>query len=173
LVIILKIDPVLTCNPMAGIQKRRIVEWRLQAFSLRLKGLDYREISERLGITPAAAQRLVKEQITALQPTREQIDEIRTIELGRLDVMTERLMQRIESDPRDDSAYSLMLKTSERRAKLAGLDAPKTSFSAIAVISDLPSAELKQKAALIMGENHGPNPAAVDVDPKMVDPRDS
>ena len=80
--------------------------------------------------------------------------------------MTERLMKRIEADPRDDAAYSLLLKTSERRARIVGLDAPKTSFSAVAIVTDLPSAELKKQAELIMQQNHGVKADGSKADPQ-------
>lgn len=147
-------------------KKARIAEWRLEAFHLRLKGLEYREIAQHLSTTPTAAQKLVREQIAIYHPSREQVSEVRSLELGRLDVMTEKLMKRIEADPRDDAAYSLMLKTSERRARIVGLDAPKTSLSAVAIVTDLPSSELKKQAELIMQQNHGLTAAGGRADPQ-------
>jgi len=133
----------------------RLAKWRAEAFELRLKGLDYREIGARLDVTTTAAERLVKEQLGAIQPTREQLTEVMTLELGRLDYMTSRLMKRIEGDSRDDAAYNLLLKISERRAKLIGLDAPKKAFSAVAIITDLPNDELNERAKRIFAENKG------------------
>lgn len=136
----------------------RMIEWRAQAFDLRLKGLDYHEISDRLDVSRVAAERLVKEQLKLLQPTQEQLHEVMMLELGRLDYMTSRLMKRLEGDSRDDAAYALLLKIAERRSRLVGLDAPKKSFSAVAVIGDLAGLDLKRRAQRILIENNGQFP---------------
>lgn len=104
--------------------KRALTLQRQQAaLELRRAGQDYREIARKLGCGKTAAHRLVTD---AMQECRDQIagdaDELRTEELSRLDGMLAGLWQ--DARKGDVAAVDRVLKISERRAKLLGLDAP-------------------------------------------------
>lgn len=95
-----------------------------RAMGLRVSGLSYLKVAEVIGVSVgtafndcAAARKRIIEQ------TRESAEEVRSIELDRLDRALHALEAKIlEGDTR---AIDTMLKLSERRAKLLGLDAPE------------------------------------------------
>lgn len=85
--------------------------------------MDYRDIAAAIGISKSQAHRLV---VAGLQEVREQIsadaDLLRAEELSRLNRMLEGLWSSARKG--DVHAVDRVLKISERRAKLLGLDAP-------------------------------------------------
>lgn len=98
-------------------------ERRLKALELRRAGLSYRAIAEQLGCDPSAAYRHVA---TELQDTREACkeaaNELRELELSRLDLYLRALMPKILAG--DTKAVMAALGIGKRRAELTGLDAP-------------------------------------------------
>lgn len=108
------------CNDKA--HKRREVR-KADALDLRLKGFSYRAIGEAMGIDQATAYRLVSD---ALAETREitqaRADELREIEVQRLDHLLESLAPHIEAG--DPNAVNSALRVSKRRSELLGLDTP-------------------------------------------------
>ena len=104
-------------------QKVQGAETRDQCFKLRVRGLTYAEIGAELGISAQAAHAHVKKylQETAAS-TAEVAEEVRTLELDRLDKMLSCLWGAVlDGDPR---AVEKALKVMERRAKMLGIDAP-------------------------------------------------
>jgi DNA-binding CsgD family transcriptional regulator len=96
-----------------------------RAIRLRVQGFNYREIAAELGISVgtayndcSAAMKRIREQ------TRESAEEVRSVELDRLDRMIRALEVKAFGDG-DTRAIDTLLKVSERRAKLLGLDAPE------------------------------------------------
>lgn len=121
------------------IQRNGIVgrsERRKTAYQMRCAGYTYKRIAEELGITDGNAWQLVNRE---LQKTKQELsergEELRQIEVARLDDATELCMQRIEMarETPDDAhaaqlgmvAVNTLCKVSERRAKLLGLDKQK------------------------------------------------
>lgn len=104
--------------------KARKVENQARALELRRAGLGFEAIGAQLGIKKSQAHRLV---VSGLAEARAQVaasaDELRSEELSRLDGMLTGLWPRARKG--EVAAVDRVLKISERRAKLLGLDAPE------------------------------------------------
>ena len=94
---------------------------QLKALTLRKAGVSYWGIAEALGYKDASgAWRAVK---AALKKTlQEPADELRTLELSRLDDMLKAIAPHVAAG--NLTAIDRALKIQERRARLLGLDAP-------------------------------------------------
>lgn len=105
--------------------KRRLeaIETQRQALELRRSGMSYPAIAEQLGYAgPAGAFKAVE---SALQRTlQEPADEVRRIELDRLDFMLRKTWEWVENG--EPKAIDRALRIMERRARYLGLDAPQT-----------------------------------------------
>jgi hypothetical protein len=86
--------------------------------------MGYAEIAKQLGLSsPGNAYRIVKNALKATY--REPADDVRKLELERLDRLTMALWKRAQSG--EAEAIDRVLKLMDRRAKLLGLDAPVLS----------------------------------------------
>ncbi|APZ43848.1 hypothetical protein [Acidihalobacter ferrooxydans] len=95
---------------------------RKEAVKLRLAGLSYRQIGDRLGISHVAALNHVRAVLDELRSeTAETAEQIRRIELERLDCATALAMRMI--DRGELAGIDRLIKIQERRARLLGLDA--------------------------------------------------
>jgi hypothetical protein len=114
----------------------------LAALELRKAGATYQMIAEQLGY--ASARGAHKAVASALKATlKEPADEVRELELARLDAMLITLWRRVTQG--DERAILTALKIGERRSKLLGLEAPRrTELSGI--IDILGARELSLKA---------------------------
>lgn len=93
-----------------------------QALKLRLAGYSYRDIARELGYSDhSAAYQAVTKLLT--ETVREPADEVRSMELDRLDGMWKAIAPSAELG--DVEAIDRALKIQARRAALQGLDAPK------------------------------------------------
>lgn len=91
------------------------------AVSLRVQGFTYVQIGTMLGVSNATAYRMVSDELAKKKlETAEKIDEVRSIELERLDDYTTKLQGRL--DKGDPKAVEAALKIQARRSKLLGLD---------------------------------------------------
>lgn len=107
-------------EPMASERHIETTDKQRQALEYRKDGLDYREIAARLNLSVGGAHKAVQ---TALRKTiQEPADEVRTLEVTRLDTMLRAIAPQIAAG--DHGAIDRALKIMERRAKLLGLDAP-------------------------------------------------
>ncbi len=109
---------------MANRQAIQVQGRQLQALELRKAGVSYEAIASRLGYRDrSGAYRAVT---AALKLTlREPAEELRTLELERLDAMLLALWRRVQAG--DEKAVDRVLRIMERRARLLGLDAPLRS----------------------------------------------
>jgi hypothetical protein len=97
-------------------------ERRLRALDLRRDGHSYREIARQLGWADHhSASRAVSRALRESVP-REVVDEVRRIELERLDALFVPMFLQATSGNR--LAVDRCLRIMERRAALVGLDAP-------------------------------------------------
>jgi hypothetical protein len=149
-----------------------------EAARLRSRGLTYRQIAEQLGLAgPGKAHEAVKRVLA--ETVADAADDLRLVELERLDQMYQATLKVLESEhyavshgkviyldggtePLTDNAPVLqaidrLLKIQERRAKLLGLDAPaKTNVT----VSDAITSEIEQLAAQLgMAEETEPSEA--------------
>lgn len=96
-------------------------ERQAAAMNLRRRGISYERIAVELGYaSPSGAYEAVKAGM--LRTLREPADELRQLELDRLDDMLEAISENIMAGDLDSIATALRI--SERRAKLLGLDKP-------------------------------------------------
>lgn len=109
----------------------RARERESQAVQLRIAGVSYEAIAQRLGMTPAGAYKAVKRALRrVIEKTTEDAEELRRLEIGRLD----RLLLAVwplatgrqpgAAGP-DLGAVDRALRIIERRCELLGLNAPK------------------------------------------------
>lgn len=94
---------------------------RMEALELRILGLTYRVIGDKLGRSVGWAHKAVDTALTELG--REKADELRELELARLDRMMARHMAAAIGG--DRASAHTVLRIMERRAKLVGLDNPQ------------------------------------------------
>jgi hypothetical protein len=100
-------------------------ERRAQAIALRIAGLEWQEIANRLGYASrgAACTDVSRALESNRREERAQVEELRFVESQRLDRLQVAVWaQAIAGDPR---AVEAALKVMDRRAKLFGLDASK------------------------------------------------
>lgn len=99
------------------------VERRLKAIELRKAGATYQVIGDQLGVTRQAAHKMVKELLEEWgSTTREEAENIRALELERLDRMQMGLWNSAIAG--DAKAVETVLKVMDRRARYLGLDIP-------------------------------------------------
>lgn len=95
-----------------------------RALDLRRTGASYREIATALNMSLGNAHKLVKRGLTRnLAKCNELADEIRTLELDRLDALQTYLWEKARRG--NATAIDRVLKIMERRARLLGLDKPE------------------------------------------------
>ena len=96
-------------------------ERKRNALELRLAGASYRDIAQALEVSPATALQDCKEALADIPA--QQADEMRTVELSRLDRLQRAVWPRAIKG--DLQAVDRAIKIIDRRAKLFGLDAPQ------------------------------------------------
>jgi predicted transcriptional regulator len=93
------------------------------AIELRKSGATYEAIGDQLGVSAQAAHQHVQRALKRIiDETNETADEVRTIELQRLDRALQAIWRRVLQG--DVHAIDRSIRIMERRAKLLGLDAP-------------------------------------------------
>ena len=94
-----------------------------QAVELRIAGLSYRAIGDKLGVSDVAAMYMVQRSLEHIETAlAEKRPHLRQIELERLEKMHEILWKRV--DRGELFLHDRLLKIAESRRKLLGLDAP-------------------------------------------------
>lgn len=99
-----------------------------EAAKLRMMGLSYRQIGERMGCSGSVAHGYVKRAAEGYElAAAEAIETQRKLELARLDHATTIVMAQVaklaSSNKPNPAAVDQLIRISERRAKLLGLDA--------------------------------------------------
>lgn len=108
----------------ANIRAIEAKQRHVKALNLRKQGFTYQMIADELGYANAAgAYVAVTTELQAI--VREPAEEVRTLELERLDQMLAVLWARAMQGDDKERAIDRILKVMERRAALLGLDAPK------------------------------------------------
>lgn len=127
-------------------------ERQVQAVELRKSGLGFQEIADRLGYASVSGAH--KAVMSALRKTlQEPTDELRRLELERLDTMLHSLWPAIVAK----NAYTprtveVALKVMDRRAALLGLDAPKQVEDHRTVTVTIMAEQLAQETGLDAAE---------------------
>ena len=99
-----------------------LAEWRRQqSMALRLSGLTYHEIGDKLHISHTTASRAVRKTLKRLnEESRELAQELVALESMRLDALQAACWEQAMAG--DLPAVGVVLKIMERRARLLGLD---------------------------------------------------
>lgn len=94
-----------------------------QAVSLRIAGATFAQIGERLGVSTQAAHKMVVKHLEETRRlTAESAEQLRDMELKRLDAMQAALWP--DAMRGDEQKVDRVVRIMARRAKLLGLDAP-------------------------------------------------
>ncbi len=104
----------------------KVGDEQVRAYELRREGRSYRHIAEALDCSVATAHDRVQGAIKARIP--DAAEEERQLEVDRLNAMLATLEDRLLTTTEPEKIVPVMLKVSERRARLMGLDAP-TKFT--------------------------------------------
>lgn len=108
----------------------RAAQTAKEALALRLQGLTYDEIGQRLQVSHGTAYRHVSlELANTRKESAETAEELRQVELARLDRLLAVVGPMAESG--DLAAVDRVLRIQERRAAYLGLDAPKAQLVAV------------------------------------------
>jgi hypothetical protein len=124
--------------PISRAQRTVVADRRTKLLQMRLAGVDYDTIADRLdyGSASAARKDFTRAMRETLELEAEKADELRTLELQRLD----RLQAAAWADALKGNlrAIETVLKVVDRRCRLLGLDAP---LRLDATVSEEPSAQ--------------------------------
>ena len=97
-----------------------------KSLELRILGMPYRKIAEALGVSCYTAFNDVKDELAKIaESCREQATELQTIELERLDDAIQRITSGDAYATGDPQTINTLIRLSESRRKLLGLDAPE------------------------------------------------
>lgn len=111
-------------EPKRSPRLTRAAERRLKAVTLREAGASYQQIGDHLNVTKQRAHQLVEEACQEMEEkTKETAAAVIQLELQRLD----RMVLSIYPKAKAGDLYSIdrMLKLSERRTKMLGIDPPQ------------------------------------------------
>lgn len=110
-------------RPPAPKRHARAIAYRKSALQLRIEGLTFEAIGQKLGITRQAAHQQVSAQMAAVAAeTRALATQALSLELERVDYVLRSLAPKVAKG--DSKAATAYLRAMDRRAKLLGLDAP-------------------------------------------------
>ena len=134
-----------------AVQRRAAKEVRLAedekaVLDLRKQWCTYAEVAERLGMSSASQAYRVAQRALAELP-RESAEEVRAMELERLDAMHRAVWDAAISGDLD--AFDRALKVAESRRKLLGLDAPQKHQHAHVVATYEQLQPLEKRAQLV------------------------
>lgn len=154
--------------PVAGSEledkrRQRDMAKRMEALSLRLAGLSYAQIGEKLGIDPKTVIDLVNRTLTVAE--NQAVEELREIENARLDRAQASIWTQVLEG--NLAAVDSFLRLSQRRAKMNGLDAPTSINLSIGIRQEMETAfaTLEQ---MVLGEVTSSR--VLDDDPDRSDP---
>jgi hypothetical protein len=118
---------------------------RAEALSLRLAGLSYEQIGERLQISTSGAEEMINR--TLERAENRAVTELRELENARLDRAQDGVWSKVLEG--DLKAVDVFLRISNRRSKLNGLDAPTQVNLSVHIREELNSA-LTQLEAMVL-----------------------
>lgn len=117
---------------------------RLEAVTLRLAGLTYEQIADRMDISPSWAMQLVE--LTLTSSINRQVSQMRSLENQRLDRAQAAIWPKVLEG--NMHAVDVFLRLSGRRAKMNGLDAPTAISVSVTMRQEMDTA-LNQLESLV------------------------
>lgn len=110
-------------NPYCLSNTAQIAEDQIRCYELRLTGMSIRAIAAETGLSVGTVHSRIESEIAArVLPVA---DEVRKMELDRLDRWLTKLDAQIQDDRSVARNVEVAVKVAERRAKLLGIDAPE------------------------------------------------
>lgn len=110
-------------NNRTSMAKTRFLENQIKALELRRMGKRYSEIATHLGVSTSQAHRYVDSALSEIQESIEnKTAQLKAEEMSRLDAMLSAIWASAKSG--NLGAIDRVLRISERRSRLLGLDAP-------------------------------------------------
>ena len=140
--------PIRDGEPTAGDRFRENEGRSIEALSLRMAGISFPQIAERMGITADAALELVNYQLSRVR-SGPQAEAMRELENSRLDRLQAALWP--DALKGDHKAIALVLDISARRARMNGLDAPRQIALSVSVRAEMQQA-LEDLRSVVLGE---------------------
>jgi hypothetical protein len=108
-------------RPLRRAKRMERMTRRAEAFVLHRTGIDAPTIADRMGVHPKTVQRWIREEVQRIP--QETADEIRALELARLDaILAPQMRAAMAGDAR---AAEVVLRIMDRRARYLGLDQAK------------------------------------------------
>lgn len=129
-----------------ALNRATVAEQQAECYRLRLTGMSIEAIAKATGIARSTVHDRIQAEITAVvSPLAE---EVRKMELARLDRWLEKLNDQIEDGRSVARNVEVACRVSERRAKLTGADAPEKVEAIVTQVTqeDLALAELVREA---------------------------
>lgn len=116
----------------------------IQCYELRLAGKTYRQVAEATGLSVGTVHTRISAHLA--QRVQPLADELRAVEVDRLDRYLAKLETELDADP--IRAIPVAVKVSERRARLLGIDAPQQVEALVTQVTqeDMEFAELIRDA---------------------------
>lgn len=118
---------------------------RVEAMSLRMAGLTYQQIGDRLGITLEGAYKMVKRSFNTVES--DTVEEMRELENDRLDRAQAAIWPKVLKG--DEKAIGTFLRISSQRSRINGLDSPTKIDISVGVRNEMETA-LNQLEELVM-----------------------
>lgn len=128
------------------VNRASIADQQIQCYELRLTGMSIEAIAKATGIARSTVHDRIQAEITGrVQPLAE---EVRKMELDRLDRWLEKLNDQIAQGYQVARSIEVAIRVSERRAKLLGIDAPERVEATVTEVTqeDIALAELVAEA---------------------------
>ena len=130
-------------NSPTGPRRITTAERRKVAVNLRVAGATFTQIGDQLGVSRQAAHQMVTKALDELAAqVSESADQLRAIELHRLDAMTAALWSGAMSG--DEQKIDRVIKLMNRRAAMLGLDRPVKFDVTNPTLDEKINAELKR-----------------------------
>lgn len=129
-----------------GFTEAQVAEQQIRCYELRLTGMSLDRIAKETTLSKGTVHNRIQAEIQArVLPLA---DEVRKLELDRLDRWLAKLDQQIEAGETVPRCVEVAVKVSERRARLLGIDAPQQLEATVTEVSqaDLEFQELLREA---------------------------
>ena len=139
--------------PQARDNDAKVAEEQIRCYELRLTGMSIRNIAKATGLSVGCVHNRIQAEIR--QRVLPLAEEVRQMELDRLDRWLTKLDAQIQQNQSVARNVEVAVKVAERRARLLGIDAPERIDATVHEVSqeDVALAELireeQAKAALV------------------------
>lgn len=110
-------------NQYTRANSAKVAEEQAECYRLKLKALSVRQIARETGLSVGTVHNRLNAHIAEL--VLPLADEVRKVELDRLDTWLARLEERLDAGEDPVRVVPVAIKVAERRARMLGTDAPE------------------------------------------------